>query len=199
MPPIVNDVVRVVCAWTRVASPDAYSNSLHFKVTSDGWADNQEFMDEIATFLDDTYDLVNDQIASGMTYTNIDGQNVTQDVLMPAVDWPVQTIGGNASDQLPTQVTARPYFPTTRPKTRAAIGLVPFGESSQGSGGLIDATAVAEIELFCDEFLGTIALINGAVVYGAYNPEFARFTPVDSRIVPDRFRTLRRRRVGVGS
>ncbi len=199
MAPLINDVIRVVCVFSRATTPDVYTNTYHFKVLAPGWADNLAFMNQIAQYLDDSYAIVNSEIASGIQYVHIDGQNVTQSVLMPLVSWPFLTAGGNVSDQLPTQVCARPYWPTTRPKTRPAICLPPFGESSQGGGGLIDATALTFITTYTARLVGNIILAGGTCVYGAYNPEFLRFTPVDSAIIPDRFRTLRRRRVGVGS
>lgn len=197
--PDVNDIIRMVARFQRVGGGDVYTNTLHFKVVTASWATNLIFMGEMADFLDDTYTFVNGEISSAMEYSDIDGQNLTQDVLLPLVTWPVLTIGGNVSEQLPTQVTARPYWPTTRPKTRAALGLIPFGETSQAAGGLLDATAIGAIEDFADELVGTVTLVSGTLLYGAYNPEFTRFTPVDSRVVPSRFRTLRRRRVGVGT
>lgn len=199
MPPVANDVIRIVSVFEVVGGVDQFTNTAHFKVVSATWPDDLTFMTDVAVMLDAAYTLVNSEISATIGYLHIDGQNLTQSVLLPLVGWPVLVIGSNASEMLPTQVAARPYFPTKRPKTRAALNLPPFGETSQAQGGLMDATAIASVGLFADAFLGVIALAAGSLLYGAFNPEFIRFTEVDSRIVPTRFRTLRRRRLGVGS
>lgn len=199
MIPNLNDIIRVVAVFSRGAGLDIYTNTFHFKVLAAGWAAGLNFMQEIAQYLDDSYFGINTQVAANINYDHIDGQNLTQDVLYPLVPWPSLVTGNNASDMLPLQVTARPYFPTTRPKTRAAICLPPYGEDTTTGGGVLDATAIGVTETWADRFVGNIILPGGTVSYGAYNPEFTRFTPVDSRVLPDRLRTLRRRRAGVGS
>lgn len=199
MTPVVNDIIRIVVVMSRGADLDVYTNTFHFKVTTAGWASNQEFMTEMALYLDGSYTLVASQISNLVSFDHIDGQNLTQKVLLPLTTFPFLTGGTNTSDMLPPQTTARPYFPTTRPLTRAAIGLPPFGESSTAGVGALDASAIGQAEDFADDLLGTLTVLNGAFIYGAYNHPLVRFTPVDSRVVPARLRTLRRRRAGVGS
>lgn len=199
MPVVPNDIIRIVSVFNVVGGVDQFTNTAHFKIVSATWPDDLTFMTDVAVFLDAAYTLVNAQISTTIGYLHIDGQNLTQSILLPLVSWPVLLTGANASEMLPTQVAARPYFPTKRPQTRAALNLPPFGETTQAQGGLIDATALAQLALFADSYLGVIALAAGSMLYGAFNPEFVRFTEVDSRIVPNRFRTLRRRRLGVGT
>lgn len=178
---------------------DKFTNTFHFKVLAASWVNNLAFMTEVAAFMDAAYTGINVNITFSLNFLHIDGQNLTQDVLLPLVAWPFLTVGGNASDALPTQVTARPYFPTTRPKTRAAIGLPPYGEGTQLNGGVLDAGAVTTTEAWADLFVGAILMASGTLEYGAYNRLLDRFTAVDSRVLPPRFRTLKRRRIGVGS
>ena len=138
MPPVIGDVVRVVCVFNFGSGADQYTNTFHFQVKAASWVDNLAFMTQIAGLIDAAYQIINVNIPTELGYLHIDGQNITQAELMPLVAWPVLTLGANATDALPTQATARPYFPTTRPKTRAAIGLPPYSEGTQTASNPID-------------------------------------------------------------
>lgn len=197
MPPALNDVIRIVNVFDRPGSGDQYSNTLHLKVAASGWASDLVFMTEIAVYMDTAYTLVNSSVSNGIDYLHIDGQNITQNILLPLVSWPVLVSGANASEMLPTQVTSRPYWPTKRPKTRPALCLPPMGEGAQEDGGKLTAAILATVQAFADKFVGNIVLTSGTLLYGAYNTVLDRFTAVDSRVVPLRMGTQRRRKVGI--
>lgn len=199
MAPVLNDIVRVVNVFERQGSLDIFTNTFYFKVLAASWASDLQFMSEIANYMDISYLIINGSFNTAMLYKHIDGQNITQNQLLPLVPWPTLTAGVNATDMLPTQCTARPYFPTNRPKTRAAIGLPPYSENTQSGGGLIAAATLTVTETWADRFVGNMILAGGTLQYGAFNNALVRFTPVDSRVVPQRFRTIKRRRVGVGA
>ena len=197
--PVVGDIIRVVCVYSFGVGGDQFTNTFHFKVLAASWVDNLAFMTQVAAFLDAAYQIINVNFPTEVVYLHIDGQNITQAVLMPLVPWPVLVAGANVTDALPSQATARPYFPTTRPKTRAAIGLPPYAEGTQTNGGLLDAGAISTTVSWAAQFVGNILLASGTIEYGPFNRPLNRFVAADSAILPSRFRTLKRRRIGVGS
>lgn len=198
MAPVIGDIIRAVAKF-QFSGGDIFTNTFHFEVFSEGWNNDLQFMTELAVFMDAQYTLVNTRVSSALTYVDLDGQNLTQDILMPSVPWPVLVNGGSASEPLPTQTTARPFFRTLRPKTRASICYIPFDELSSTAGGVIVAAAAANLASWATPFISVIALVSGSITYGAYNRPLDRFTPVTSFVVPTRLRTIRRRRIGVGS
>ena len=194
----VNDIVRITCVFGLFTNDEA-TNNYYFKVTTQGEATDTLFMDKVAAHMDRAYTLINSKISTNVTYVNIVGQNITQDVLLPTKLWPVLVAGGDAGEALPTQVTALVFFRTLRPKTRAAIYMPPLTEVSQNAGGAILAAALTQLQSFGDDQVDGIKEITVEADYGAFNPTLVRFTPVNAAIVPTRFRTQRRRRLGVGS
>jgi len=194
----IDDVVRII-AVAQWAAQDFFTNTFYVKVTKQDEATDTLFMDRIAEHMDVVYSLINPDIVSVINYDHIEGQNITANELLPDKDWPVLTVGGDAGAGLPTQVAACVFYRTLRPKTRAAQYIWPYTEASNGSGGVVEAAAVTLLQSFGDAWVAGV--LEGTVTadFGAYNPEFARFTPVVSAQVPTRYRTQRRRRLGVGS
>lgn len=194
----VGDIVRVAANF-QWAAQDLFSNIYHFEVLKNDSADDDDFMEQVTDYLEDVYVLMNADMSSVVNYVNVEGVNVTQDVLLPPKLWPVLTIGGNTSDALPTQCSPCVYFRTLRPRTRASKFLPPYGESSSNTGGVVDATAVANLQLYGNLLVTGMLTVDVDLRYGAYNVVADRFTKAELALVADRYRTQRRRRIGVGS
>ena len=194
----VGDVVRIAANF-QWAAQDLFTNVYNFQVGRNDSTDDDDFMAQVTDFLEDAYLFINEDISDVVNYVNVEGINVTQDVLLPPKAWPVLTTGGNATQALPTQCSACVYFRTLRPRTRASKFLPPYGENQNGTGGLVEAAAVTRLQEYGDELVPGIASVDVDAKYGAYNALLARFTNVELAIVATRFRTQRRRRLGVGS
>lgn len=194
----VGDILRIT-AVLQWANQDFFTNQFYWQLTTQNEATDTLMMDKVATAMDTFYTIVNPAISDEVNYRHIDGQNVTQDVLLPTKDWPILVNGGSAADALPTQTAALVYYKTLRPRTRAGQYLPPFVESVSDTGGVIQAATVTLCQSYGDNVASGILELSVEAVLGAYNPELARFTPVTAAIVATRFRTQRRRRIGVGS
>lgn len=195
---VVGDIVRIV-AVAQWAAQDFFTNTYYLKITKQDRGSDDLFMDGIADHMDGGYIIINGKISSVVNYRHIEGQNITQDVLLPQKNWPTLVAGGDAGAALPTQCSACIFYRTLRPKTRAANFLWPFSEVSNGTGGVVEAAAIAVMDTFGTYWVDGLLETTMEGDYGAYNPLLARFTPVVAAISAARYRTQRRRRLGVGS
>ena len=194
----IDDILRITCNF-RFDALDEYVNVYHFEWAGvDGLSDDLA-MDQVAADLDAGYDEVNDDVSDKVAFVDIQGQNITKNTLLPTKTWPTMTIGLATGDVLPTQVAANVYFRTQRPLTRASKFLPPYTQDATNPTGGLTTVALARVQSFGDlAVLGFTVVVNH-LTYGAYNAALERFTPVTAAVVPTKYRTQRRRRVGVGS
>lgn len=193
----IDDVVRITANMLIDGVHDV--NSVYnFKAVSSNSGDDDDFMVGVAVAIDAYHALINAGLTTRLTYVDISGINVTADRLMPSKPWPVLVAGTTGGEMLPETVAGCVFFRTTRPKTRASKFLAGYTELSN-DGGALDASAVTTIQAYGDALVGGFASDGAVMNFGAYNTILARFTQVDSAIVPARWRTQRRRRFGVGS
>lgn len=193
----VGDVVRITARLLLNNIGDVV-NVYHFFVNTNTTANDAAFMTELALAMDTLYTPVNAAVHQDISYVSVDGQNITDNQLLPTVGWPVLTVGGNATEMLPEMVAACVFWRTLRPKVRTAKFLPPFGENQNVDGALAAATVIL-LQAFGDALTAGLTGPNIAVVYGAYNKPLDRFEVVAQALTPARFRTQKRRRLGVGS
>jgi len=191
------NIVRIT-ARLLINNLDDVVNVFHFFVAQNTTADDADFMTETALELDTIYTLINTAMPTNITYTSVEGLNVTLGELLPSTAWPTLVAGVNGSEMLPEMVSACVFHRTLKPRVRAAKFLPPFGESGSVSGAILPGT-VATIQAFGDALTDSLVGPNIQLDYGAYNRVLATFTPVTQALVPARFRTQKRRRLGVGS
>lgn len=194
----VGDILRI-SAEMELSTVDQVINVFNFKVITNNLATDQLFMTELATLIDATYLQINGEVVASIKYVSIEGQNLTKNELLPGVPWSTLTFGANANTPLPTQITACVFFRTLTPKVRAAKFLPLMSEGANVNVGEVDGIAQAACQAFGDALVAGLVGANIEVQYGAFNVPLVRFTPVIQAIVPVRWRTQRRRRVGVGS
>lgn len=194
----VGDILRI-SAEMELSTVDQVINVFNFKVVTNNLATDLLFMTELATLMETTYLHINAEIVTSIKYISFEGQNITKNELLPGVPWPSLLFGGNANTPLPTQVAACVFFRTLTPKVRAAKFLPLFSEGANVNVGEVDGIAQASMQAFGDALVAGLTGANIALTYGAFNLPLNRFTPVIQAIVPTRWRTQRRRRVGVGS
>jgi len=197
-PVAVGDIIRVT-ARMQIQNLDDLVNVFHYKVVTNSTLSDDAFMIEVAADLDASYQIINPEISSLVTYVDIDGQNVTQNELLPAKPWPVLVNGADIGALLPQQVAACVFYRTLTPKIRASKFLGGYTENSNNAVGAIDAAAITNLTTYGVDALVGINQPNVVATYGAYNKPLDRFTPVVQSVVPAVWRTQRRRRPGVGS
>lgn len=194
----IGDIVRISANFQWLVQ-DIFSNIFHFEVTRNDSVDDDDFMAQVADYIEDCYNFVNTDISTLLNYVDIEGINVTQDILLPPKLWPVLVNGNNTSAGLPTQDAACVFFRTLRPRTRASKFLPPYGQTANEAGGALVSAAVTRLQSYGDHLVTGMSTVDVDLRYGPYNVLLDRFTKAELAIVAGRYRTQRRRRLGVGS
>lgn len=193
----VADIIRIA-ARMKLDGVSDIINVFHFVVALQDLADDSEVMTGVASILDDLYTTIINQMTDNITFDTVDGFNVTKDELLPSKDWPVLVDGQNTSEMLPEMNAPCVFFRTIKPRVRCAKYLPPFGETTQTDGALVAGT-IGELEDFGDFLVLPLTTTDLTLGYVSFNRDTSVATEVTSRVVPSRFRTQRRRRLGVGS
>lgn len=192
----VNDIIRVAAVVTVLGQE--FVNVHHLKVLSNTTANDAAAMAELVATLGTVYNNIQPDQSDTLQYLRIEGQNITQDEVLPTTAWPGLPFGGEVLPILPTQVAPYVYWPTARLRTRASSYLPGYTEGSNTTGGQWDLGTIANLQLFGDALVPAIASANLTTQKGAYNRALDRYIPLSSAVVQPRSRTQRRRRVGVG-
>jgi len=193
----VGDFVRIT-AKMKILGTDDMQNVYTFRVDRNDTVDDAGFMVAMALHMDDAYTLINVNISDQITYVSVDGQNISKDELLPDTPWPVLTAGTNVNNMLPQQVAGCVFWPTITPKVRTSTFLGGFVTALVNATGGIGASTLANMALF-GAAMRLVSTANVDAVKGSFNPVALLFTPSGVAQVPTRWRTQRRRRIGVGS
>lgn len=194
---VVNDILRITCKMKLFGTEDI-QNVYTYKVTGGTLDDDTSIMNAIANHMDIAYTLYNARVSTSITYISVDGINITQNTLLPDTPWPILVAGIDAANILPTQVAGCVFWPTTTPKVRTSSFLGGLTEASNDAGGVLTPALVTEMIAF-GVFMKGIVAAKISADKGSFNPVSLIFTPSGEPQVPPRWRTQRRRRVGVGS
>jgi len=192
----IDDIVRINAIVSFESQ--TYENVHHFKTIANASVDDTAFMVAIQTIIAPIYANAQNQQTDNLRYERIEGQNITQDVLLPTTNWAGNPNGDSILDPLPPQVAANVFWSTLRPRTRCTTFIPAFAEGANNPSGQWTAGAITDLQAFGDEFLGDLSFGGVTVRKGAYNQPLNRFTELVAAIVPVTSRTQRRRRVGVG-
>lgn len=196
MPVGVNDIVRIAAVVSMQAQE--FLNVHHFKVLANATVDDAAFMVSTQLVLASIYaDPQNDQ-STQLRYERIEGQNITQNELLPTTNWAGNPTGNDVNHPLPLQTSANVFWPTITPKVRCTAYLPGYTETANGPNATWSASSVANMQLFGDALVGDIVGAGITLRKGAYNLTLDRFTELIGAFVPPDARTQRRRRPGVG-
>lgn len=193
----VGDFVRLT-AKMKLFGTDDVMNVYLYRIDTNDTVDDDAFMVQAALFLDIAYTLLLTDLVDNLTFISIDGQNISKSELLPEKPWPTLVDGDNSASVLPTQVAAEVFWPTITPKVRTSSYIGGYSVNANASDGAIAGTAVTRLLAFgaaLKEWNTTD--VDG--VKGSFNATKLIFTEAGDPIVPARWRTQRRRRVGVGS
>lgn len=193
----VGDIVRITARLLLRGVSDVV-NVYHFSVAINDALNDTIFMINTASAMDTLYGLINLRIHPDVTYIAVEGQNITKDELLPSTDWPVLTAGLSGSLMMPEMVAACVFHRTLKPRVRAAKFLPPMGDGVSVDGAVL-AAAVVEFQAYGDSLTAGLTATDLGLTYVAFNRLLSTATAVSQALVPARFRTQRRRRLGVGS
>lgn len=193
----VGDIVRIT-AKMRWFGTDDVQNTYTYRVDLNATLDDDEFMSVVADVLDSAYNNMIGGQSTQFTYDSIDGINLTQDVLLPEVSWPVLVAGASATTIVPQQLAICAFWPTITPKVRTSAFFGGFVIAAIAALGDITPANVSQVLAAANE-LSTFDTVELDMTKGSLNPVGSIFTPAGTPQVPTRWRTQRRRRIGVGS
>ncbi len=193
----VGDFVRIT-AKMKLMGVDDVMNVYTYRVDRNDTADDTDFMDDAAKLLDIAYTLLLEDINDRLTFVSVDGQNISKSELLPEVPWPILVDGDNAGSLLPTQCAAEVFWPTTTPKVRTTTFLGGYSVTANDAVGQVATAARARVLAFA-QTLTEWNTVDVDAVKGSFNPIKVLFTQAGEPVVPARWRTQRRRRIGVGS
>jgi len=193
----VGDFVRIT-AKMKLFGTDDVMNVYTFRVDRNDTGDDDTFMVAMALHMDDAYNEIVNDLSDQLSFETVDGQNISKSELLPEKAWPVLTVGDSATFLLPTQVAAEVYWPTITPKVRTSSFIGGYTVTFNNISGEIIPAAIARLVLF-GAAMKDIATANVDAVKGSWNPTKMIFTESGDPVVPSRWRTQRRRRIGVGS
>lgn len=197
MPVAINDIVRITAVVSMFGQE--FVNVHFFKTIANGSVDDTAFMAAVQSMLAAVYANVQNDQSDEVRYERIEGQNITQDQLLPQTNWVGNPTGNKIEDPLPLQTSMNVFWPTLRPRTRCTSYLPGMTEAANNTEGEWGAVAIANAQQYGDDLVGNITFGGVTILKGAYNVALDRFTDLVNAVVPLDARTQRRRRRGVGS
>lgn len=191
-----NDVIRATAETTR--GTNAIQNVLHFRSTNPASVSDAQALTDMAAALDSVFSNLIGHITTALSYDQVRAQNVTQDVLLGTAAWPALIGGTKAEHQLPLQSAAIVTFPTAKPKTRGSLYFGGFTELDNEATGIVSATLQTQLVAIAVQLLAEIVLGPNSWRYVVFNTALKTFVLPTGSVIPQVWRTQRRRRPGVG-
>lgn len=195
-----DDICRVV-AKMRFGAIGDHFNVYHVYATSVGAPiTDAQFLADIAAELETAHTPINPYLDVGMQYIEIDGFNLTDNTPMEPIAWPTLTVGGETTtDSLARQLAALVSFKTgvSRGVGRKYIG--GFTEGQHNADGNLSSTLLTALANYAAALIGPKVGTYGTWAFGILRAAGPTFIPYVLGQVNAKFRTQRRRVLGVGS
>lgn len=193
----IGDVIRIQARMLRNGT-DAVQNVYHVEHDTGSPVTDADWVDDVSALIDaEMFDLKG-KIALNITSLDLLFFNVTQDVTLPDGSWDTFTVGADTEDPNPPQVSAEVFWRTGAARVIGRKFLPPMGEASQDDG-VWTSSLLALLVTFAANFIGSIIISQGNVIFGVFNATTATFNAYASGFAPIDSRTQRRRRTGVGA
>ena len=194
----VGDFVQIVAKMKMLGTEDVL-NIYTYRVDVNTSLDDDDFMVRVAGLIDNAYSFIVSDLSTVLTFDSVDGTNISKSELLPAKAWPTLVAGLDTFSPLPTQVAACVFWRTTTPKVRTSAFIGGYASDQNTPTAEVAPTAQAALLSFGNEIRDGITDAAITLVKGSFNPVKVLFTEAGQTVVPVRWRTQRRRRVGVGS
>ena len=152
----------------------------------------------VAALIDAEFTLL--QTLFGLNLTSLDMLflNVTQDVTLPDGTWATFAGGTGVAEPMAPQTSPMVFWRTGAARVIGRKFLPPSLESLQNDG-VYTVPMQALLATFAANFIGSLIISQGNVLFGTFNALSATFNAYASGLVPVDARTQRRRRTGVGA
>ncbi len=192
-----NDVLRVTAEMT-VNGHDV-QNVYHYRSTNVPGIGDTKALADCAAIMEDLYQKLDAQISTGLSFDTVRVQNITQDVLLGALPFPLLTAGADAAVLLPEPVSALITYPTAQSRVRGGAYYGGFTEDQNTASGTIGATLLTQLAAVVVDQLVESVFGADSYRYIVFNAVLNTFVLPVSGIVHSVWRTQRRRRTGVGT
>lgn len=191
-----NDVLRATAEMSE--GVEAIQNVIHFRSTNPATITDAQALIDMASVLDTLYANIDQEMVTSLSFDQVRVQNVTTSTLLGTTTWPVLTVGGSATALLPRQAAALITMPTSKPKTRGGVYTGGFSETNNGTGGTVIAPLLTNLIAVGAALLVERVLGPNSYRYVVFNTVLKTFVLPNAAIIPNTWRTQRRRRAGVG-
>lgn len=193
-----NDVIRVTPIFGYAGSPDRYVNVWHIQLDTAADIPDVDMITYLGNWLENVYAEILDIQVAGYDYIEWDWANVTQDLVYPAEPWPTYTNGIVVGDVLPPNLSAYGFGRTQFSKVYARKYFNGMAESHNTAGGAADAAVIAALATALAAGWGDTVIGAGIIFRGGLVTTLHGFVEPSTIIVPNTWRALRRRILGVG-
>ena len=192
-----NNIIRLSVVWD--VGNVMMVNVHHFKLTGIVAQTQTQIRADITEHLEGSYAFVTSLITSFALHQRNEIFNITAGGPETPMSSNGNLDGTAGGEVLPSQVAMEVFFRTAVSR-RIGKTFLPVMTEALITNGVIGAAALAAGGNFAGAIVGGVALTNGVIVTkGVYNRSGAIFSDITDVEVPDRLRTQRRRRVGVGA
>lgn len=192
------DIIRVTAKTT--IGTDEQNNVYHLIAQVTNPPTNAALWTMLALWLDSAYTYTAPLMSTGLNFTTIRADNLTQDEIIGEDDWPVLTVGGSSNQTMALQLAPVVRFITNTLGSQGRKFLAGYTTEGHNTRGLLLAAAVSGLTSFATEILsGAFAPGDYVLTPGNYNKTLARFVPWIAAQVNELFGTQRRRQMGSGS
>jgi len=193
------DIIRVTAKMEFAAIGDI-QNVFYIKCDLSSGLDDGLFLDDVASFMDTAYTILEDDFADELKFTFIEAYNVTQDRPSGSTNWPVLVEGGDVTNQpMATQMAGQVNFPTAIKRSQGRKYVGGLTEAANTGGGGLDTNLRARLVLWGEEFTGGVVLDTGLGFFGHISSGVPSFRVWELVTAPALLATQRRRKLGTGS
>lgn len=193
-----NDVFRVTVKMSD--GEDDIQNVYHVRIQGSNLPTEEDFLDDLAAYIDTAYGTFDDSVTSNVTYDGIEVYNLTADTFVGEAPFPVLTNGGITPPlQMPSQCAPMVLFTTGVLKSVGKKFLPFLGSVRLDQDGTLNTTALQELGNFATTLLTGIIGGDWNVQWGNYRPLAAQFIEWLGFEVADQIKTQTRRYRGRGS
>lgn len=193
----IGDRIRIT-ARMEFGGVNDVQNVYHVSGVGGASETDANFMAAIALFLDTQYTIINPFISNTITYLDVLGFNITQNLPLPPIGWPTLVGGAGGGDATSPQVSPTVFWRTSRARS-IARKFLPLGSELDVAAGILSTAFLAALANYGVAFVGGIPMGLLNVRFITLNLITGLTATYENALVPVDTRTQRRRRRGVGA
>lgn len=192
------DIFRVTARMDVGGANNDVQNVMYFRQESAGALTDAQVLADLADVLDGLYtDIVSD-IVDNQDFVDIAIKNITQDLLLGSVVWPVLTSGLSTVDPSAYQTVALLLMRTAKSRVVGRFNLGVFRENGISDSSWVLGIVTAVLA-FGGQLLSDFVETNGTWRYIVFNREFGTLTLPVTAAMTIAARSQRRRSLGIGT